>query len=197
MGGRAFCSVAPSLWSALPVHLRVPQTVDSLKNPFMTKSVTPNSVGHTPDSNPDFSGEGKRTQLFDTSSITDSSSEDENKNFTSLSSEEESLKRHAAESLLSDDDGTCQIKDKEQGSTLPPFPVIADSFLDVSRAYEEDVLILDVIQDDPELFGAVVTETVSNKDASTQENEETQQKSESKLQTGNPCKIVWDINSDR
>ncbi|KAG1948882.1 protein TOPAZ1 [Pimephales promelas] len=164
-----------------------------------TKSVTPNSVGHTPDSNPDFSGEGKRTQVFDTSSITDSSSEDENKNFTSLSSEEESLKRHAAESLLSDDDGTCQIKDKEQGSTLPPFPVIADSFLDVSRAYEEDVLILDVIQDDPELFGAVVTETVSNKDASTQENEneKTQQKSESKLQTGNPCKIVWDLNSDR
>ncbi|XDV34303.1 hypothetical protein PO909_004472 [Leuciscus waleckii] len=123
------------------------------------KSVTPNSVVHTPDSNPDCSGEGKRTQVFDSYTITDSSSEDENKNFASLSSDEESVEHHAAESLLSDDDGTCQIKEKEQGSTPPPSPVVADSFLDVSRAYEEDVLILDVIQDDPELFGAVVTET--------------------------------------
>lgn len=161
-----------------------------------TNSFTPNSVVHTPDSNPDCSEEGKRTQVFDSYAITDSSSEDENKNFACLSSDEESVAHHVAESLLSDDDGTCQIKDKEQGSTPPPSPVVAASFLDVSRAYEEDVLILDVIQDDPELFGAVVSETVSNEDASTEENEETQQKSESKLKTGNPCKIVWDLNTD-
>ncbi|KAK7124598.1 hypothetical protein R3I94_018843 [Phoxinus phoxinus] len=162
-----------------------------------TKSVTPNSVVHTPDSNLDCSGEGKRTHVFDSYAITDSSSEDESKNFASLSSDDESVENHTAESLLSDDDGTCQIKDKEQGSTPPPSHVVADSFLDVSRAYEEDVLILDVIQDDPELFGAVVTETVSKEDASTEEDEETQQKTESKLQTGNPCKIVWDVNTDR
>ncbi|XP_077051660.1 protein TOPAZ1 [Siphateles boraxobius] len=162
-----------------------------------TKIVTPNSVVHTPDSKPDRSGEGKRMQVFDSYAITDSTFEDENKNFASLSSDGESVEHHAAENLLSDDDGTYQIKDKEQGSTPPLSPLVADSFLDVSRAYEEDVLILDVIQDDPELFGAVVTETVSNEDASTEENEETQQKSESKLQTGNPCKIVWDLNTDR
>lgn len=161
-----------------------------------TKSVTPNSVARTPDGNPDCSGEGKRMQVFDSYTITDSS-EDENKNVTSLSSDEESVEHHAAEILWSDDDdGTCQIKNKEQGSTPPSSKVVADSFLDVSRAYEEDVLILDVIQDDPELFGAVVTETVSKQDALTEENEETQLKTESKLQTTNHCKIVWDLKTD-
>ncbi|XP_048058165.1 protein TOPAZ1 isoform X3 [Megalobrama amblycephala] len=165
-----------------------------------TKSVTPNSVARTPDSIPDCSGEGKRMQVFDSYSITDSS-EDENKNVTSLSSDEESVEHHAAEILWSDDDddGTCQIKNKEQGSTPPSSQMVADSFLDVSRAYEEDVLILDVIQDDPELFGAVVTETVSKQDGLTkenEENEETQLKTESKLQTGNHCKIVWDLKTD-
>jgi len=36
MGDRAFCSVAPTLWNALPVHLRVPQTVDSFKKGLKT-----------------------------------------------------------------------------------------------------------------------------------------------------------------
>lgn len=159
-----------------------------------TKSVTPNSVALTPDSNPDCSGEWKRTQVFDSYTNADSS-EDEHKNVTSLSSDEESVEHQAAEILWSDDNGTCQIKN--EGSTPPSSQVVADSFLDVSRAYEEDVLVLDVIQDDPELFGAVVTETVSKRDASTEENEETQLKTEPKLQTGNYCKIVWDQKTDR
>uniref|UniRef100_A0A6Q2XW77 Reverse transcriptase domain-containing protein n=1 Tax=Esox lucius TaxID=8010 RepID=A0A6Q2XW77_ESOLU len=36
MGDRAFCSVAPALWNALPVHLRAPQTVDSFKKGLKT-----------------------------------------------------------------------------------------------------------------------------------------------------------------
>ncbi|KAL3066845.1 hypothetical protein OYC64_016736 [Pagothenia borchgrevinki] len=36
MGDRAFCSAAPSLWNALPDHLRAPQTVDAFKNGLKT-----------------------------------------------------------------------------------------------------------------------------------------------------------------
>ncbi|XP_061098676.1 uncharacterized protein LOC133128885 [Conger conger] len=36
MGGRAFCSVAPELWNALPAHLRAPQSVDSFKSGLKT-----------------------------------------------------------------------------------------------------------------------------------------------------------------
>lgn len=35
MGGRAFSSVAPRLWSSLPTHLRVSQTVDIFKKGFI------------------------------------------------------------------------------------------------------------------------------------------------------------------
>ena len=36
IGDRAFCSAAPSLWNALPDHLRAPQTVDSFKRSLKT-----------------------------------------------------------------------------------------------------------------------------------------------------------------
>ncbi len=36
MGDRAFCSAAPSLWNALPDHLRTPQPVDVFKRGLKT-----------------------------------------------------------------------------------------------------------------------------------------------------------------
>ncbi|KAF7656165.1 hypothetical protein LDENG_00045680 [Lucifuga dentata] len=36
MGHRAFCSTAPSLWNALPDHLRAPQSVDTFKKALKT-----------------------------------------------------------------------------------------------------------------------------------------------------------------
>ncbi len=161
------------------------------------KSDAPNSATlHTAGSRPDCSGEEMQKQEFDRCAVTDSSSEDENEHVTSLSSDEWNLVEHdAAVSSQSDGDGTCPMHDQEQGSTPPQFPAFADSFLDVSRAYEEDVLVLDVIQDDPELFGAVVTETVSKQEALAEENGKTPPKTE-KLQMGNHCKIVWDLSAD-
>ncbi|KAL6476268.1 hypothetical protein MHYP_G00147670 [Metynnis hypsauchen] len=41
----------------------------------------------------------------------------------------------------------------------PKCSAVAGGDLDVLRAYEEDAIVLDVIQDDPELFGGVVMET--------------------------------------
>ncbi len=158
-------------------------------------SDAPNSATlHTDGSSPDCSGEEKQKQEFDSCAITDSSSEDENEHVTSLSSDD-SVEHDAAVSSQPDGDGTSPMNDEEQDSTPPQFPAVADSFLDVSRAYEEDVLVLDVIQDDPELFGAVVTETVSKQETSAEENGKTPPKTE-KLQTGNHCKIVWDLNAD-
>ncbi|XP_050992942.1 protein TOPAZ1 isoform X3 [Labeo rohita] len=150
------------------------------------ESDAPNSATlHTPASNP---------EVLVNFTATDSSSEDENEHVASLSSDD-STEHDAVEGSQSDD-GTGPINDEEQGSASQQFPAVGDSFLDVSRAYEEDVLVLDVIQDDPELFGAVVTETVSKQDTSAEENEKMQSKTEDKLQTGNHCKIVWDLNAD-
>ncbi len=160
-------------------------------------SDAPNSATlRTAGNSPDCSGEEMQKQEFDRCAIKDSSSEDENEHVTSLSSDEWNLVEHdAAVSSQSDGDGTCPMHDQEQGSTPPQFPAFADSFLDVSRAYEEDVLVLDVIQDDPELFGAVVTETVSKQETLAEENGKTPPKTE-KLQMGNHCKIVWDLSAD-
>ncbi len=36
MGDRAFCSSAPNLWNALPVHLRTPQPVNAFKRGLKT-----------------------------------------------------------------------------------------------------------------------------------------------------------------
>ncbi|KAK2887369.1 hypothetical protein Q8A67_015597 [Cirrhinus molitorella] len=145
----------------------------------------PNSVTlHTPGSNPDCSGEEKQS-----CTVTDSSSEDENEHVSCPLSDD-------SEGSQSDDHGTGLINNEEQDSTSSQFPAVAASFLDVSRAYEEDVLVLDVIQDDPELFGAAVTETVSKQDTLIEENGKTQSKTEDKLQMRNPCKIVWDLNAD-
>ncbi|XP_042601344.1 protein TOPAZ1 isoform X8 [Cyprinus carpio] len=149
---------------------------------------------HTAGSNPDCSGEEKQKQGFDSCTVADSSSEDENEHVTSLSSDD-SVEQDAAVSSQSDGDGTSQMNDEEQGYIPPQFPAVADCFLDVSRAYEEDILVLDVIQDDPELFGAVVSETVSEQDTSAEENGKTPPKIE-KLLAGNHCKIVWDLNAD-
>ncbi len=157
-------------------------------------SDAPNSATlHTAGSRPDCSGEEMQKQEFDRCAITGSSSEDENEHVTSLSSDD-SVEHDAAVSSQSDGDGT-SLMNEEQGSTPPQFPEVADSFLDVSRAYEEDVLVLDVIQDDPELFGAVVTETVSKQETLAEENGKTPQKTE-KLQMWNHCNIVWDLSSD-
>ncbi|XP_026164497.1 uncharacterized protein LOC113131454 isoform X2 [Mastacembelus armatus] len=49
MGDRAFCSAAPSLWNALPDHLRTPQSVDAFK--FLSSSTIKSvlaSIGYLP-----------------------------------------------------------------------------------------------------------------------------------------------------
>ncbi|XP_026145638.1 uncharacterized protein topaz1 isoform X2 [Carassius auratus] len=149
---------------------------------------------YTAGSNPDCSGDEKQKQEFDSCTVADSSSEEENEHIPSLSSDD-FVEHDAAVSSQSDGDGTNQMNNEKQGCSPPQLPVDVDSFLDVSRAYEEDILVLDVIQDDPELFGAVVTETLTEQDTSTEDNGETPPKIE-KLQTGNHCKIVWDQNAD-
>ncbi len=49
MGDRAFCSSAPNLWNALPVHLRTPQPVNALnmasKRTFLAKPLNKFIVG--------------------------------------------------------------------------------------------------------------------------------------------------------
>ncbi|XP_043073018.1 protein TOPAZ1 isoform X2 [Puntigrus tetrazona] len=157
-----------------------------------TYTMVQDATLHTAGSNPDCSGEEKQNQEFDTCAFKDSSSEDENEQLTGLSLDDPV--EHAALSSQSDDDGTSQMNDEDDDSTPSQLTAVADSFLDVSRAYEEDVLVLDVIQDDPELFGAV-TETVSKQGTSAEESGKALPQTE-KLQTVNHCKIVWDLNSD-
>ncbi|TRY65672.1 hypothetical protein DNTS_005528 [Danionella cerebrum] len=54
--------------------------------------------------------------------------------------------------------GFCSETSSDHGEHALGAVVSAGNPLDVSRAYEEDILVLDVIQDDPELFGVVTDE---------------------------------------
>lgn len=129
---------------------------------------------------------GKDQERRDSSTVTDlSSSADENDH----DSIPDSGERDDPESLFNDD-VTSQTDDEGPSQSLED-STIPNDFLDVSRAYEEDVLILDVIQDDPDLFGAVVKETINKPGTLDDGNTRT------KRQTGNHCKIVWDLDTDR
>lgn len=135
---------------------------------------------------------GKKKQRGDGSTVTGSSSSaDENEHNSIPSSDEDPVERDDPESLLFNDHATSQTDDNDPSQSVED-STIPNSFLDVSRAYEEDVLILDVIQDDPDLFGAVFAETI-NKPGTLTENEG---EAQIKRQTGNYCKIVWDLDTD-
>lgn len=148
-------------------------------------------ITHTLNSKPPYWGKRKRRR-FENSTVTDSSS-DENERDSNPSSDEEPVERDDTENSRFND-VTSQTEDKgaielqsAEDSTVP------NGFLDVSRAYEEDVLILDVIQDDPDLFGAVVAETVNKPGTLAEDDGEAR----TKRQTGNLSKIVWDLDTDR
>ncbi|XP_057210723.1 protein TOPAZ1 [Triplophysa rosa] len=170
------------------------QCLSSSTSPSAAEPVTQKPITHTFNSKAPYPGKRKRRRGFDSSTVTDSSSSaDENERDSKPSSDEEPVEHDEPGGLRFNDDVTSHIKDKG----ITPSQSVKDStvpngFLDVSRAYEEDVLILDVIQDDPDLFGAVVAETVNKPGTLAKDDGETK----TKCQTGNHCKIVWDLDTD-
>lgn len=178
----------------LKVETLKAQCLSSSTSPSTAVQVTQKPASHTLNSKPPYSGKRKRRRGFDSSTVTDSSSSaDENERDSKPSSDEEHVEPDEPGGLRLNDDVTSHIKDRG----VTPSQSVKDcmvpkGFLDVSRAYEEDVLILDVIQDDPDLFGAVVAEAV-NKPGTMANHGETN----TKFQIGNHCKIVWDLDTDR
>ncbi|XP_055075170.2 uncharacterized protein topaz1 isoform X1 [Misgurnus anguillicaudatus] len=165
----------------LKVEMLKAQCPSSAMTPSTNKQGTQNAVTLEFSSNPQPSG-----KIQSRSSVTDSSSSaDENEHDGSLSSDEHLVEYDDAEILGSNDSTTGTPPQSSQGCAVD------NSFLDVSRAYEEDVLVLDVIQDDPELFGTIVTETMKTPETLAEDSGEA-----GNVKTGNHCKIVWDLDTD-
>ncbi|KAA0710794.1 Testis- and ovary-specific PAZ domain-containing protein 1 [Triplophysa tibetana] len=180
--------------SSMSVETLKAQCLSSSTSPSTAEQVTQKPVTHTLNSKPPYSGKRKRRRGFYSSTVTDSSSSaDENERDSKPSSDEEHVEHDQPEFLRLNDDVTSHIKDRGvTASQSVKDCTVPKGFLDVSRAYEEDVLILDVIQDDPDLFGAVVAETVNKPGTLAKDHGETY----TKFQTGNHCKIVWDLDTD-
>lgn len=109
-----------------------------------------------------------------------------------------------AECILQEDE-MCETDNTNRSPSLIPAPegsVVTGGDLDVVRAYEDDAIVLDVIQDDPDLFGAIVMGTTGNS-ASKANPVAVQRGKKMCMQTGQttlvrkPNRIVWDLESDR
>lgn len=132
------------------------------------------------------------------SSFTSSSSGED---ISSLSSGENSEEPDAECPSLQED--MCETSKADQGSS--PFrstqcSVVAGTDLDVLSAYEQDAIVLDVIQDDPDLFGAVGMETAGTR---TQKPSTVEEKRKQvcllpgKSGLRNRPRIVWGLESAR
>lgn len=106
---------------------------------------------------------------------------------------------------LSRQDGMGEIGNTNRSPSLRPAlegSAGTGGDLDVVRAYEDDAIVLDVIQDDPELFGAIVMSTTGNS-ASKSDPVAVQRGKKMCMQTGQttlvrkPNRIVWDLESER
>ncbi|KAL7849627.1 hypothetical protein SRHO_G00189760 [Serrasalmus rhombeus] len=147
----------------------VPEMVCSKTEPQATSPVISNSAVETrtnllhPEKTdqPDLTGGRRWKKSFnslmgrvdDDSSFSSSSSEDyHNSNLSSSSDSEGPSLQDEMRELGKADRDSSPVRSPKCSS-------VAGGDLDVLRAYEEDAIVLDVIQDDPELFGAVVMET--------------------------------------
>ncbi|XP_073788063.1 protein TOPAZ1 isoform X4 [Danio rerio] len=141
------------------------------------------SAAHSHSSNP----EGEVKPASDGQTHTDMSSEEENQDAGGVSAPSSSSSDDD-----DDDDGVCSMNTNNNNNTqaCSQSHRVEESFLDVSRAYEEDVLVLDVIQDDPELFGTVVSEAKTQQDAPTK-NQDTLTKMEDQH-----CEVIWEQHTE-
>lgn len=91
----------------------------------------------------------------------------------------------------SDEDETAEVADDDTDSA-PNGLKFKDCDLDLVRAYEEDAIVLDVIQDDPQLFGRIHVET----EATDPKNGTGAVPVASEI-PARSRKIVWDLDSQR
>ncbi|XP_026802828.3 uncharacterized protein topaz1 isoform X1 [Pangasianodon hypophthalmus] len=108
-----------------------------------------------------------------------------------------------AEYLLLQDE-MCEIgKANRSPSPLPATEgsVVTGDDLDVVRAYEDDAIVLDVIQDDPDLFGAIVMGTSGNSaskanPAAVQRGKNMCMQTDQATLVRKPNRIVWGLESE-
>lgn len=82
----------------------------------------------------------------------------------------------------------------------PASSVVTGANLDVVRAYEDDAILLDVIQDDPDLFGAVMGSTemsASKANPAVQREKNMCMQIDQTTLVSKPRRIVWDLESGR
>ncbi|XP_076842403.1 protein TOPAZ1 isoform X3 [Brachyhypopomus gauderio] len=95
-------------------------------------------------------------------------------------------------------DEMCEINKAKQG-TSPECSVVAGGEMDVLRAYAEDAIVLDVIQDDPELFGVVTMGTEGHPSPKTDDTAVERRPTVQPLKTSparKPRRIVWTTETE-
>ncbi|KAM9456718.1 uncharacterized protein topaz1 [Clarias gariepinus] len=105
-----------------------------------------------------------------------------------------------AECLLLQEE-LCEIGKANASPSPLPAPkgsVVTAGDLDVVRAYEDDAIVLDVIQDDPDLFGAVMStaENSSSKATSSPVQSENNRQMDQTPWDRKPNRIVWDLEAE-
>ncbi|XP_062840883.1 protein TOPAZ1 [Trichomycterus rosablanca] len=138
---------------------------------------------------------GRKWKCFDTSASEDLSS-------SSVSSDEDDTSSLShADQLDVDDPARDEMGDIGKANSPHPAPecsVFNGCDLDVVRAYEEDAIVLDVIQDDPDLFGGIDVEGSGSLDpkdrpVSVHRGKKVSFQTEKTPVRGH--KIVWDLES--
>ncbi|XP_036446330.1 uncharacterized protein topaz1 [Colossoma macropomum] len=157
-----------------PISKASSEMVRSKTEPQATSSVMSSNAGVETRTNllhpektdpPDSTGGRRWKKSFNSLTSKDDSDSSSSSSCSSSSSEDyhnSNLSSSSGSEGPSLQDEMCEPGKADRGSSpvsSPKCSAVARADLDVLRAYEEDAIVLDVIQDDPELFGAVVKET--------------------------------------
>ncbi|XP_026993978.2 protein TOPAZ1 isoform X2 [Tachysurus fulvidraco] len=124
------------------------------------------------------------------------------KDFRSMCPAERSEEGATECSLLQDE--MRKIDKANRSPSPPPIPegsVVTGNDLDVMRAYEDDAIVLDVIQDDPDLFGDIAMSSVGTASkanpAALQRGKNTCMQTDKTSLVRRPGRIVWGLETKR
>ncbi|MCJ8739621.1 hypothetical protein PDJAM_G00049430 [Pangasius djambal] len=194
-------SVEPKRTSSVMVHSKEKQKSDTdVENrSHCSKEDTKTADQNTssPTCNKGSSSDTPFKSMTDRDSV--SSSEEEISSLTPAERPEEC----DAECLFLQDE-MCEIGKANRSPSPLPAPegsVVTGGDLDVVRAYEDDAIVLDVIQDDPDLFGAMVMGTSGNSaskanPAAVQRGKNMCMQTDQATLVRKPKRIVWGLKSE-
>ncbi|KAF5906455.1 protein TOPAZ1 isoform X2, partial [Clarias magur] len=197
---RVLFNVEPQHPSVVMVDLKEEQKIyNAIKN---SHQYSLNVLDQTDDqSSSSWDTKGDRSRDTPLQSMTNSDSFSSSEEDMRSQSPAERPEEGDTECLLLQDE-LCEIGKANVRPSPLPAPkgsVVTAGDLDVVRAYEDDAIVLDVIQDDPDLFGAIVMSTAENSASKATSSPVQSEKNRPTDQTPwvrKPNRIVWDLEAE-